>query len=75
MLKNGGRVQTGMIATVLHNLARYDWGELRLLIPTLMKVGLFNLFSAEEWIAGTNPGRRFVGQAARAWPAKGGDPR
>ena len=71
-LKDGTTVQTGTVATMLHNVARYNGGErgeiekeLELAIPTLIKVGLFDLFPAEDWIAGTNPGRRFVGLAAQ----------
>lgn len=71
-LKDGTTVQTGTVATMLHNVARYNRGErgeveneLALSVPTLIKVGLFDLFPAEDWIAGTNPGRRFVGIAAQ----------
>ena len=70
-LKDGSRVQTGTVATMLHNVRAYDRGErgdvereLELCVPTLFKVGLFDLFPPEEWISGTSPGRRFVGEAA-----------
>lgn len=70
-LKDGTRVQTGTVATLLFNIARYNEGErgqieeeIRLAIPTLFKVGLFDLFSIEEWISGDNAGRKFVGEAA-----------
>ncbi|KAF9161790.1 hypothetical protein BGX20_001981 [Mortierella sp. AD010] len=70
-LKDGSKVQTGTVATMLHNVTLYNEGargdiekELELSVPTLVKVGLFDLFSPEEWIAGTNPGRRFVGTKA-----------
>jgi hypothetical protein len=71
-LKDGTSVQTGTVATMLHNVARYNEGErgevereLELAVPTLIKVGLFDLFTPDEWIVGMNPGRRFVGLAAR----------
>jgi len=71
-LKDGTTVQTGTVATMLHNVARYNSGErgeiekeLALSVPTLFKVGLFELFPVEDWIAGTNPGRRFVGLVAQ----------
>lgn len=71
-LKDGSRVQTGTVATMLHNVALYNSGErgpvereLESAIPTLLKVGLFDLFSVHEWIDGTNAGRRFVGERAR----------
>lgn len=73
-LKDGTRVQTGTVATMLHNIQLYNAGErgsveeeLRLSIPTLFKVGLFDLFPASEWVAGENPGREFVGRAAIAY--------
>ncbi|MBB1332776.1 hypothetical protein H5154_05495 [Pseudoalteromonas sp. SR44-5] len=71
-LKDGSRVQTGTVATMLYNINLYNAGErelvekeLELAVPTLVKVGLFDLFPIEDWIAGTNPGRRFVGECAR----------
>jgi len=71
-LHDGSRVQTGTVATMLHNLKLYDAGardaveeELELCVPTLIKVGLFDLFSVDEWIAGSSPGRRFVGEKAK----------
>ena len=71
-LKDGTTEQTGTVATMLHNVARYNSGErgevekeLDLSVPTLIKVGLFDLFPVEDWIAETNEGRRFVGLAAQ----------
>lgn len=70
-LKDGSKVQTGTVATMLRNIALYNAGErgaieeeLAAAVPTVIKVGLFDLFPAEEWIAGDNPGRRYVGQLA-----------
>ena len=67
-LKDGSSVQTGTVATMLHNIKLYNAGErgyiedqLEASIPTLIKVGIFDLFGIEEWITGDNPGRRFVG--------------
>lgn len=65
--------QTGTVGAMLQNILRYNAGErgaveeeLRLAVPTLMKIGLFGLFPPEAWIAGDNPGRTFLGlQAAR----------
>lgn len=72
-LKDGTRVQTGTVAAMLHNINRYNAGErgeveqaLQLAVPTLIKVGLFDLFAPEQWIAGDNPGRAFVGRLALA---------
>lgn len=75
-LKDGSRVQTGTVATMLHNINLYNAGvrggveeELILAIPTLFKVGMFDLFSADEWINGTNAGRRFLGEQAKQFLA------
>ncbi|WP_144408993.1 DUF7709 family protein [Photobacterium halotolerans] len=77
-LKDGSKVQTGTVATMLHNIALYNAGqrgmiekELELAIPTLVKIGLFDLFSPDEWVNGANPGRRFVGLAAKQYLAAG----
>jgi len=71
-LKDGTVVQTGTVATMLHNVERFNAGErgdvesdLALAVPTLIKVGLFKLFDPDEWIAGTNPGRALVGRLAK----------
>ncbi len=73
-LKDGSRVQTGTVATMLYNIMLYNQGErgaiereLELSVPTLIRIGLFELFPVDEWIAGYNPGRRFVGERAKAW--------
>jgi len=73
-LKDGTVVQTGTVATMLYNVKRYNNGErgdieaqLETSIPTLLKVGLFDLFTIDEWITGSNAGRRFVGLKAKAF--------
>jgi len=79
-LKDGSRVQTGTVATMLYNIGLYNAGErgqvereLALAIPTLVKVGLFDLFAPQEWIDGDNPGRRFVGEQARQYLQNAGN--
>ncbi|WP_417505435.1 hypothetical protein [Marinomonas gallaica] len=76
-LKDGSKVQTGTVATMLSNVALYNAGErgeveeqLKIAVPTLIKVGLFELFSVDEWISGQNPGRSFVGLYAKECLAK-----
>ncbi|AQU82639.1 MULTISPECIES: DUF7709 family protein [unclassified Halomonas] len=71
-LKDGSKVQTGTVAAMLHNINLYNSGErgqvekeLELAVPTLIKVGLFDLFAPDDWIHGSNPGRRFVGEIAK----------
>lgn len=73
-LKDGSLVQTGTVATMLYNIKLYNLGErgnveseLKLAIPTLFKVGLFELFSVDEWINSENAGRRFVGEHAKQY--------
>ncbi|MDQ1088972.1 MULTISPECIES: hypothetical protein [unclassified Siphonobacter] len=70
-LKDGTTVQTGTIATLLHNINLYNLSksekiqhELKAAIPTLFKVGLFDLFPPAEWLNTNNEGRKFVGNAA-----------
>ncbi|WP_435106326.1 DUF7709 family protein [Arhodomonas sp. AD133] len=81
-LKDGSKVQTGTVATMLHNLRRYNHGErgaveeeLEAAIPTLVKIGLFDLFSPREWIEGDNAGRQFVGHRARVYLERVGSTR
>ncbi|WP_242112750.1 DUF7709 family protein [Luteimonas aquatica] len=76
-LRDGSPVQTGTVAAMLRNVERYNLGErgevereLRLAVPTLVKVGLFALFPPQEWIAGANPGRALVGRAAAEYVAQ-----
>lgn len=71
-LRDGTTVQTGTVATMLRNVTRYNEGErgqieqeLEIAVPTLVAVGLFDLFSPEEWITGGNAGRALVGKLAK----------
>ncbi|MEN7429769.1 hypothetical protein VA599_03375 [Chromobacterium sp. TRC.1.1.SA] len=75
-LRDGSTVQTGTVAAMLVNIAAYNQGErgeverqLELAVPTLFKVGLFDLFPPEEWIRAGNPGRQLVGKMASRWQA------
>ncbi|OHX13032.1 DUF7709 family protein [Chromobacterium sphagni] len=75
-LRDGSTVQTGTVAAMLVNIAAYNQGErgeverqLQLAIPTLIKVGLFQLFPAEEWIRGDNPGRTLLGEMTERYLA------
>ena len=74
--QDSSQVQTDTVAAMLHNVALYNAGarggverELELAIPTLAQIGLFALFSPEEWCSGNNPGRQFVGLKAQAYLA------
>ena len=73
-LNDGTVVQTGTVANMLRNIERYNAGErgavedqLKLAVPTLIKVGLFNLFSVDEWLQGNNAGRKFVAREAQIY--------
>ena len=76
-LRDGRQVQTGTFATLLHNIDIYNNAdtheidrknieqEMMLAVETLMKIGLFTLFSPDEWMATNNKGRYFVGTVAK----------
>ena len=78
-LHDGSQLQTGTVAAMLHNVALYNAAEasargeiehdLEQAIPTLVKIGLFALFSPDEWCSGNNPGRQFVGLKAKEYLA------
>ncbi len=77
-LKDGTTVQTGTVATLLHNINLYNLSksekvqnELKLAIPTLFKIGLFDLFPPHEWLNTSNEGRKFVGNAALEYLQQG----
>ncbi|KAI1342447.1 hypothetical protein F5Y15DRAFT_304717 [Xylariaceae sp. FL0016] len=75
-LPDGSKVQTGTVGALLVNIrsynAAYAAGEttklavledsFRASLPLLEKVGMFGLFTPEEWMAGTNEGRKAVGR-------------
>ncbi|KAI0484879.1 hypothetical protein GGR56DRAFT_669389 [Xylariaceae sp. FL0804] len=69
-------VQTGTIATLLVNVRAYNEAHaagdaaavagledrFRASLPLLDRVGLFGLFTPDEWVQGSNEGRRAVGR-------------
>jgi len=72
--KEGHKVQAGIIAATMTNIDAYNQGErglveedLRGAIPFLAKVGLFKLFTPDEWKSNTNAGRNFVGILAQKY--------
>ena len=80
-LKDGSSVQTGTVAAMLKNIERFNSGEnkegdearveLERCVPVLIGVGLFQLFTPDEWINNNgqkdNPGRQFVGRLAKQY--------
>jgi len=77
-LPDGTKAQTGTIAALLINIRTYNEAHVqgdttllkeleekfKLAIPLLKKVGFFDLFTPDEWQAGTNEGRKLVGRLA-----------
>ncbi|UNI22948.1 hypothetical protein JDV02_008791 [Purpureocillium takamizusanense] len=75
-LPNGERLPTGTVGALLVNIRAFDAGDegtraalepaIRAAVPVLAKVGMFDLFTPDEWINNGGPGRALVGQVARA---------
>ncbi|OTA99781.1 hypothetical protein M426DRAFT_324851 [Hypoxylon sp. CI-4A] len=75
-LADGSKVQTGTVGAMLINIRAYNAAQkageldklppleeaLRVTLPLLDKVGMFELFKPEEWINGDNNGRALVGR-------------
>lgn len=61
-LNDGIVVQTGTAANMLRNIER---GAVE--VPTLIKVGLFDLFSVEEWLQGNNARCQFAVREAQIY--------
>ncbi|KAK2594462.1 hypothetical protein QQS21_007808 [Conoideocrella luteorostrata] len=74
-LPNGDKLPTGTVGALLINIKAYDAGDeqrrkelepaIRASIPVLRKVGMFDLFSEDEWINGNSAGRALVGRLAK----------
>jgi hypothetical protein len=74
-LPNGEKVPTGTIGALLVNLKSYDHGTeedrkalepaIRAAVPLLKMVGMFDLFTPDEWSSGGGDGRKLVGQVAK----------
>ncbi|KAJ6002798.1 hypothetical protein N7451_005345 [Penicillium sp. IBT 35674x] len=73
-LPDGRKVPTGTVGALLVNIKAYDEGDetikaelepaIQSAIPTLHKVGMFDLFAPEEWISSRSLGRSLVGRLA-----------
>ncbi|CAO2656599.1 Nn.00g054020.m01.CDS01 [Neocucurbitaria sp. VM-36] len=79
-LPDGQKVQTGTVGALIINIKLYDEllrrsdadnerkVELKNMmaasLPVLKRTSMFSLFTPEEWIQGTSPGRRYVGELA-----------
>ncbi|KAF2964678.1 hypothetical protein GQX73_g8901 [Xylaria multiplex] len=85
-LPDGSKVQTGTVGALLVNIRTYntahaagDADKMRALetgfkaaLPLLDKVGLFDLFTPDEWIRGDNAGRTAVGRLYQEFKASQG---
>ncbi|KAJ5813980.1 uncharacterized protein N7503_000730 [Penicillium pulvis] len=73
-LPDGRKVPTGTVGALLVNIKAYDEGDetikaelepaIQSAIPTLHKVGMFDLFAPEEWTSSRSLGRSLVGRLA-----------
>ncbi|PSN59630.1 hypothetical protein BS50DRAFT_579859 [Corynespora cassiicola Philippines] len=79
-LPDGSQVQTGTVGALLKNIKAYDQlvaqenvdqaerkeleAKLAAALPVLKKVGFFELFTPQEWMQGSSPGRKYVGEMA-----------
>jgi len=74
-LPDGRKVPTGTVGALMVNVKAYDAADdtsrielesaIRSAIPTLHKVGMFDLFAPEEWISNRSLGRSLVGRLAQ----------
>ncbi|KAI1126219.1 hypothetical protein F5Y10DRAFT_245400 [Nemania abortiva] len=83
VLPDGSKVQTGTVGALLINIRAYNAAHaacdtaktqalessFKAALPLLDKVGLFDLFTPDEWIQGNNEGRRAVGRLYQEFKA------
>ncbi|EMR66763.1 hypothetical protein UCREL1_6246 [Eutypa lata UCREL1] len=83
-LPDGSKVQTGTVGALLINIRAYneayaagDKGKTAKLeeamaatLPLLDRVGMFDLFTPDEWIQGANEGRKTVGKLFKEFKAQ-----
>ncbi|KAJ5095268.1 hypothetical protein N7532_007559 [Penicillium argentinense] len=82
-LPDGRKVPTGTVGALLVNIKAFDEGfdegseedrvrlelAIRSAIPTLHKIGMFDLFAPDEWFSQSSTGRSLVGQLAKDYIA------
>lgn len=78
-LPDGSKIQTGTLGALIINIKTYDGlvasadqakimgveDKFKAAMPILKKSGLMDVFSPEDWIAGSSPGRKRVGELYR----------
>ncbi|KAI1348220.1 hypothetical protein F5Y01DRAFT_217153 [Xylaria sp. FL0043] len=83
-LPDGSKVQTGTVGALLVNIRAYNAAHaagdtaktsaledsFKAALPLLDKVGLFDLFTPEEWVQGNNQGRKAIGQLFQEFKAR-----
>ncbi|KAI0014493.1 hypothetical protein F4779DRAFT_612782 [Xylariaceae sp. FL0662B] len=83
-MPDGTKVQTGTVGALLINIRAYNEAHaagdkdktaaleeaMRAALPLLDRVGLFDLFTPEEWIRGNNEGRSAVGRLFQDFKSK-----
>ncbi|KAJ8129251.1 hypothetical protein O1611_g4382 [Lasiodiplodia mahajangana] len=82
-LPDGTKVQTGTVGALLINIRTYNAAHaagdtaktqalessFKAALPLLDRVGLFDLFTPDEWIQGNNEGRKAVGRLYQEFKA------
>lgn len=78
-LPDGRKVPTGTVGALLANIKLYDESDatdratlkeaIRSAIPTLYKVGMFDIFPPEDWMTSRSPGRSIVKDLAEEYIA------
>ncbi|KAK7754262.1 hypothetical protein SLS62_003840 [Diatrype stigma] len=83
-LPDGSKVQTGTVGALLINIRSYNEAHaaedkektakleqaMAASLPLLDRVGMFDLFTPDEWIEGTNEGRRAVGRLYKEFKSR-----
>lgn len=74
-LPDGRNLPTGTVGALLVNIKSYDEATeeqraelepaIQSAIPTLVKIGMFNLFTPQKWASQRSPARSLVGKLAR----------
>lgn len=78
-LPDGRKVPTGTVGALLVNIKTYDESDgaqraaikesMRSAIPTLFKVGMFDIFPPEDWVTSRSPGRSIIKELAEEYLA------
>ena len=78
-LPDGSKIQTGTVGALVINIKAFDGlvasadqakilvveNRFKAAMPILKKSGLMDVFPPEDWVAGSSPGRKRVGELYR----------